>query len=118
MFTEMMQAFQNIVEEVKMVSDSSGLELHDKATRGQKLSAEEETLLQAWYAEQDRAENTLLNLSDDENAASLQAQVETTLAQIITITKQIEETSAENDRLRREIASLRQQLAVTASPSL
>ncbi|NKQ35615.1 MAG: hypothetical protein HF973_08365 [Chloroflexi bacterium] len=101
-----------------MVSDSLGLELHDKATRGQKLSAEEETLLQTWYDEQDRAENALLNLPDNANAASLQAQVETTLAQIITITKQIEETSAENEVLRREITSLRQRLAVAASPSL
>ncbi len=101
-----------------MVSDSLGLELHDKATRGQKLSAEEETLLQTWYDEQDRAENALLHLPDKANVASLQAQVETTLAQIITITKQIEETSAENKMLRREITSLRQRLAVTASPPL
>ncbi len=101
-----------------MVLDSLGLELHNKATRGQELSTEEETLLKAWYADQDKAENKMLNPFDAENkAASLQEQVETTLAQIITITRQIEKTSAENEMLRREIASLRQQLAVTASPS-
>ena len=102
-----------------MVLDIVGMQLRDKATRGQELSAEEETLLKAWYADQDKAENEMLNPFDAENkAASLQKQVETTLAQIITITRQIEETSAENKLLRREIASLRQQLAVTASPSL
>ncbi len=34
--------------------------LHDKATRGESLSAGEQAQLDAWYAEQDQAEAHLL----------------------------------------------------------
>jgi hypothetical protein len=35
--------------EMKMVSDELGKQLHDRATRGQDLSLEEQAQLAAWY---------------------------------------------------------------------
>ena len=39
-----------------MVSDELGKQLHDRATRGEALSPEEQAQLKDWYATQDRAE--------------------------------------------------------------
>ena len=36
-------------------------ELHDRATRGQLLTAAEQTHLDEWYAQQDTEENALIN---------------------------------------------------------
>jgi hypothetical protein len=43
-----------------MSPDDRLLQLHDKATRGMALSAEEQAQLTAWYAEQNQRENALL----------------------------------------------------------
>jgi uncharacterized coiled-coil DUF342 family protein len=95
-----------------MVSDERARQLHDKATRGKPLSAEEQSLLEQWYALQDSAESSTLSLSsDEERLVALQAQVEAALTQLITVTKRIQEVASENDALRHEIAVLRKQLA-------
>jgi len=95
-----------------MVSDERARQLHDKATRGKPLSAEEQSLLEQWYALQDSAESSTLSLSsDEERLVALQAQVEAALTQLITVTKRIQEVASENEALRHEIAVLRQQLA-------
>lgn len=39
-----------------MVSDKLGEQLHDRATRGEALSEEEQAQLEDWYRTQDRAE--------------------------------------------------------------
>jgi len=43
-------------------------ELHDLATRGKTLTPEEQQMLLAWYAEQDRAESEALHLPGQEAA--------------------------------------------------
>jgi peptidoglycan hydrolase CwlO-like protein len=98
-----------------MVSDKLGKQLHDLATRGKALSAEEQVQLEAWYAAQDRAEMDELGLAAaTEIEASLQAQVDSALAQLGAATKRIQEIAQENRGLRHEIAVLRRQLAQRA----
>ncbi len=43
-----------------MISDNIAQQLHDKLTRGESLSAEEQATLDAWYAAQDEAESHTL----------------------------------------------------------
>jgi len=51
-------------KESKMVSDEIGKQLHNRATRGEVLSAEEQAHLEEWYATQDRAEADQLGLEE------------------------------------------------------
>ena len=44
-----------------MNSDDLGQDLHDRATRGEQLSPENQMQLEAWYAAQDRAEMETLS---------------------------------------------------------
>ncbi len=95
-----------------MGSDDFAGQLHDRATRGELLSAEEQSLLENWYTLQDSAESDVLGLTDDDLAlTTLQTQVEAALTQLTVVTKRIQEISSENKASRREIVNLRQQLA-------
>jgi chromosome segregation ATPase len=99
-----------------MISDDSARQLHDKATRGESLSAEQQSLLENWYALQDRDENNTLGLASDEKTLNtLQAQVEAALIQVATIAKRIQEVASENEALKREIAILRHQLSIVVA---
>lgn len=94
-----------------MISDDIARKLHDRSSRGETLSAEEQKQLQDWYASQDTAESKMLGLTTSEKTvASLQAQVDAALTQLMTVTKRIQEVASENETLRREIAALRRQL--------
>ncbi len=95
-----------------MASDDMGRRLHDRATRGETLSADEKAQLDRWYAEQDRAESDVLRVATAEKTVTaLQAQVDAALAQLAAVTKRIQEIAAENEALRQETAALRRQLA-------
>lgn len=94
-----------------MNPDDIARRLHDRSSRGETLSAEEQKQLHDWYASQDTAESKTLGLTATEKTvASLQSQVDAALAQLMTVTKRIQEVASENDTLRREIAVLRRQL--------
>ena len=93
-----------------MVSDDLGRQLHDRATRGELLSVEEQSLLKDWYVLQDSAESDALNLEDKDTLATLQTQVEEALTQLTIVTKRIQEVASENKALKREIVELRRQL--------
>jgi histidinol dehydrogenase len=98
-----------------MVSDELGKQLHDRATRGEALSAQERASLETWYAAQDRVEMDALDLTTPETVAILQAQVDSVLEQLETAARRIQELAQENDRLRGEIATLHRRLAQQAS---
>ena len=100
------------------ISEINALVLHDKATRGMMLTEEEQTMLASWYTREDEAEANIINTgSDSDTLASLQAHVKSVLIQLTLGTERIQATEAENERLRREIAELRHQLANTARRS-
>ena len=95
-----------------MISDDLARQLHDRATRGESLSADDWAQLKDWYALQDSAESSLLGLTvAGATPATLQAHVDVALAQLMTVTKRIQEVAAENKALRSDIAALRRQLA-------
>jgi hypothetical protein len=94
-----------------MTSEDVLRQLHDRATRGEELSSEEQAQLENWYALQDSAETQALGLAPDEDRlGALQAQVEAALTELMAVTRRSQETSSENEALRREIIALRRQL--------
>ena len=100
-----------------MISDDLGRRLHDRATQGEQLSAEDQAQLEAWYAAQDRAETDALSLAEmATDVTILQTQVESATAQLTAISRRIQKTAAENAALRREINMLRRRLATQALP--
>lgn len=95
-----------------MLSDENGKTLHDRATRGKRLSPEEQKLLEKWYNEQDDAESQLLKSNDsikDENI--LQKQIDTILIQIKSATDNIQRLTGENKLLKNDIKNLHNQLS-------
>lgn len=95
-----------------MIDNESGRCLHDKATRGGVLSDEERTQLDLWYARHDRDEGAILDSpSPSPRRTDLQSQVDSAVADLATVTQRIQSLAAENDTVRREIATLREQLA-------
>jgi hypothetical protein len=95
-----------------MVTDELGKQLHDRATRGETLSLEEQSQLEEWYAAQDRAEAADLGLTvSAETITVLQAQVALVLEQLTVATQRIQEITEENQALHHEISKLRRQLA-------
>jgi len=99
-----------------MSLDELAKQLHDKATRGLTLSAEEQTQLEAWYAEQDQQERAVLGpTGSSQRLATLHTQVETALAQLLNVTQRIQELTVHNETLRREIAVLQRQLPLAST---
>jgi hypothetical protein len=99
-----------------MSLDELAKQLHDKATRGLALSAEEQAHLEAWYIEQDEREHAILGPTGSApRLATLHTQVETALAQLLTVTQRIQELTGYNETLRREIAVLQRQLTLAST---
>src|SRR5690349_7727348 len=89
--------------------------LHDRATRGEELNADERAALEAWYAQQDQAESQLLlEQTSLDTLAQLRTQIAAAAAQLETVSQHIRETLDQNDQARREIALLQRQLAKQA----
>jgi predicted RNase H-like nuclease (RuvC/YqgF family) len=95
-----------------MTADDLAQRLHDKTTRGEPLSAEEQAQLEQWYARQDREEDDMLaETSTPQEITTVQAQVDAAVAQLVTTTQRIQALTAENEAARREVADLKRQLA-------
>src|SRR5262245_6258472 len=95
-----------------MIADEVGQRLHDRATRGDTLSVEEQAQLQAWYARHDQEEMVRLAAAPvARDLAELQAQVKRAASQLVAQAQRIQALTDDNDRLRREIAALEQQLS-------
>ena len=94
-----------------MSTDELAKQLHDKATCGIALSTAEQAKLEAWYAQQDTEENAILaRTTPPQTLVTLQVQVDTAVAQLLTVTQRIQELVAQNDALRCDIAALQRQL--------
>lgn len=99
-----------------MIDNRDGEILHNRSTRGETLSAEEEQRLSGWYASRDSLEANALRLDEPGPAQSiangfLKEQIDAALSQLTQVTHRIREIASQNDSLRREIALLRRQLA-------
>jgi hypothetical protein len=104
-------------ERQSMSQNISEQQLHDRATRGEVLSAEERTRLQEWYTRLDREEGeTLARAVPSASLATLQTQIETTLTHLATITQRIQILTSENAAIRQEITSLQALLAQKRTP--
>ncbi len=100
-----------------MTSQDQLKQLHDKASRGEMLTTTERAQLEQWYAMQDATEFKALGLDAAEKTlATLQTQIDSALTQLLTVTRRIQEVASENETLRREISTLRQQLTHLLSP--
>jgi hypothetical protein len=81
------------------------------------LSPAEQTQLAAWYAQQDQEEEALLaRVAPSPPLVVLQTQVDSAVAQLLATTQRIQDLVAHNDSLRRDIATLQQQLTQSSSP--
>jgi hypothetical protein len=86
--------------------------LHNRATRGEQLTTEEQTALNEWYAQQDQAESLILHGSAISGPVSdLKVQVANAATQLAVVTQHISEVIVENQHLRDEVAALQQRLA-------
>ena len=95
-----------------MIADEKGKELHDKASKGELLSIEEQEQLESWYAAQDNMELEAIGLVKEGNLPNgLQTQIESAMSQLVNLTNRIQEIAAENKILRTENAALLRQLA-------
>lgn len=98
------------------MTDEEALRLHDRAARGESLTGEETVQLETWYAAQDAAEAREL-ASASTAPVDLTQRIHASLEQIAEATRHIQQTVADNDSLRREIATLRLELAQQATRS-
>jgi hypothetical protein len=101
-----------------MVSDERGRELHDGATRGMPLSAQEQVQLEEWYAQQDQSEgDTLARAAPPRDLVKLRNDVAGALVQLQQVTDRVKALAGENENLKQEIATLQRQLKKNAQPA-
>ncbi len=101
-----------------MISEKLGQSLHDKSTRGEIFTDNEQILLADWYESQDKLEAEMLGVASVIPAnmtQSLQKQIETGLEKLIAVTQHIQRIITENEALKREISVLHSQLTRQAA---
>jgi hypothetical protein len=86
-----------------MIANDIAQRLHDRATRGEPLSAEERAILDAWYAQQDAEEAAQL-----EQNPSLSERMKNILTRMALLTEEMQAAIAESKQLQEELAALYQ----------
>jgi hypothetical protein len=79
--------------------------LHDRATRGDLLSAEERVILDDWYARQDAEEERLFAIAVAKQKPSSIEQLNDLVAQMAILIPKLEEGLAESKRLQEELVT-------------
>lgn len=100
-----------------MISDELGMQLHDLDTIGEQLTAQEKEQLEAWYAQKDAAEKSILEAAQLPlpNLVALQNQVDIAIEQLTVGVQRLHQITQENKSLREEISEIKQQLIVPRS---
>lgn len=77
--------------------------LHDRHTRGELLSLEEQAWLDSWYIQIDADEHVQIlgHSGTSSTPTAIQEQINATIIRIHAVAKQIQSTTTENERLRR-----------------
>jgi predicted RNase H-like nuclease (RuvC/YqgF family) len=99
-----------------MSADLQAQQIHDRATRGEPISAEERSQLDQWYARMDAEEGALLNRGQPQELAALRGRIDAAVAQVRVVTQRIQTLTTENETARREVAALQRQLAQKSTP--
>ena len=95
---------------------SEGARLHDRATRGETLTDDENRRLEQWYQEQDEAEAALLAAHRPElSPSAAPSNLQETLTRIRQTAQSLEALHRQNAALRDEIAVLQKRLAAKAA---
>ncbi len=97
------------------MTGKTGPELHDRATRGDLLTPEEQEELNTWYGALDRAEAETLEPEVGAAGKSLAAMIDAALLRITEVSQRIRQLDEETRAVQRENAVLRLQLAQRAS---
>lgn len=92
-----------------------GAQLHDRETRGERLTVAERVLLEQWYAEQDAAEATMLAVHRPTTSNASSEDLPEILAKIREAAANIEVLHQQNAAIREEIATLQQRLVARAA---
>jgi hypothetical protein len=100
-----------------MISKEQATVLHDRATRGGQLSAEERQALDLWYDAQDKEEDAVLSAAfpRPDAAATLNRAIEVVGVKVQLAEDRIQSLTRENAALRQEIAALQQRLPKPAA---
>lgn len=95
-----------------MANDTAMLELHDRATRGESLTAADCALLEAWYSEQDGEESaSLVSPLDPPSLATMRADLRQATGELAGASLRIGELASQNEAIRRENELLRSQVS-------
>ena len=103
-----------------MITDTLGVQLHDRATRGLQLSTEEQLALAQWYQFQDNQEAEQFASGNKVGSlAPIRSEIAAVTARLREAAVQIDTLTAQNDALQHEIIVLQNQLPphTIASPS-
>jgi hypothetical protein len=100
-----------------MLSDKLGMQLHDRETTGELLTTQEKAQLEDWYAQKDAAEKSMLEATQVPlpNLVVLQDRVDIAIEQLTAGVQRLHQMTQENKSLRKEIAEIKQQFAVSRS---
>lgn len=86
-----------------MVNNEEGKGLHDRASKGKRLSEVELRQLEEWYAYQDHLELETIQMPNNDIVISdLQTQIAIALRQLVSLTDRIQRVAAKNEQLRKE----------------
>ena len=81
--------------------DATGPNLHDRRTRGQTLSDEEQVILQRWYEDQDQMEDDLLQQARRVDIPrEPHSRLLDLMSQLEVVSRHIREVAAANEQLR------------------
>src|SRR5437016_12724870 len=96
-----------------MTVDSVAQALHEKSVLGGLLTTEEQERLREWYAKLDEEEGAMLAgvAPPQQDLAKLRAQVDAVASDLVTGAQRIHSLVAENEKLRKDIAAIEQQVA-------
>jgi hypothetical protein len=100
-----------------MLSDELGMQLYDRETIGEPLTEQEKAQLEAWYAQKDAAEKSMLEATRVPlpDLAVLQDQVDIAIEQLAAGVQRLQHINQDNKLLREEIAEVKQQLIIPQS---